>query len=169
MKFNHTNVRASKLTPEQVLEIRELYHNQRYTQRRLGNLYGVSTETIGRIVRGDTWKSYGGPGDHPGAEEQTVAQRLHEFAVEQQVKAAPAVMTQAEADSLAILRKRLQAEGLYNPLVEDPPQSEEQSDEHASDSVQGQAGTVLPSVDRGGSAGTVPAGDLPLDKPGEEG
>lgn len=44
-----------KLTPEQVAEINRLRGKK--TQREIGAMFGVSGETIGKIFRGDTWKT----------------------------------------------------------------------------------------------------------------
>lgn len=56
------NTRAAKLTPEQVYAIRCEY-SAGTTQRALAHLYNVSTETIGRIVRGDTWRQFDNPAE----------------------------------------------------------------------------------------------------------
>jgi hypothetical protein len=97
-RFGSRNTRAAELTPVQVLEIRELYHNQQYTQRRLGRMYNVATETIGRIVRNDTWKGVGGPGTdrEPSADEN-----LHEAALEMAAKLPLSPQAQAEATAAA--------------------------------------------------------------------
>jgi hypothetical protein len=46
--------RLYKMTPEKVMEIRELYEKGR-TQRSLAKDYGISAVQIGRIVRGESW------------------------------------------------------------------------------------------------------------------
>ena len=46
---------ASKLTEEQVLEIRRAYKVEFVTQQQLADRYGTKRETIGRIIRGDNW------------------------------------------------------------------------------------------------------------------
>lgn len=48
----------SKLTVEQIKSIREEYSTGLYTNRELGNKYGVAHSTIGRIIRGETWNKY---------------------------------------------------------------------------------------------------------------
>jgi DNA-binding XRE family transcriptional regulator len=45
----------SKLTKDQVLEIRELYASDKYTQSKLGKIFSVSQTTIGLIIRKKTW------------------------------------------------------------------------------------------------------------------
>lgn len=46
----------SKLTREQVIEIRELYASGNYSQPELGRMYGVAHTSIGAIVRRASWK-----------------------------------------------------------------------------------------------------------------
>jgi len=55
---NHHN---SSLTEEDVIEIREKYHDQAVYQKDLADEYGVARSNIGQIVRGDSWESAGGP------------------------------------------------------------------------------------------------------------
>jgi len=55
---NHHN---SSLTEEDVIEIREKYHDQGVYQKNLADEYGVARSNIGQIVRGDSWESAGGP------------------------------------------------------------------------------------------------------------
>lgn len=45
---------SAKLTPDQVLRIRELY-NQGISQRRIGAMFSVSRPVISDIVKGHTW------------------------------------------------------------------------------------------------------------------
>lgn len=45
-----------KLTPEQVLKIKQSYDPRRVTYMHLANLYGVSFESIANIINGKTWK-----------------------------------------------------------------------------------------------------------------
>lgn len=60
-KFHKGNIRARKLTASQVLEMRELYHEQAWTQSALARRYQVSVITVGRIVRGESWQSFAMP------------------------------------------------------------------------------------------------------------
>lgn len=46
----------TKLTSEDVMEIRELYKTGNYTHKQLGDLYGVKRHTITRIINGTRWK-----------------------------------------------------------------------------------------------------------------
>ena len=57
-KFNRGNTRAHKLTPLQVHEIREKYAREGRTQASLAREYKVVPETVGRIVRGETWQQF---------------------------------------------------------------------------------------------------------------
>jgi hypothetical protein len=56
-QFRKGNVRASKLTPERVADIRAKYAAG-WTQGRLARENQVSIGTIGRIVRGESWQAY---------------------------------------------------------------------------------------------------------------
>jgi predicted XRE-type DNA-binding protein len=47
---------ASKLTNEQVLEIRKLYITGNYSQEKLGQIFNISQSNIGRIVNKKLWK-----------------------------------------------------------------------------------------------------------------
>jgi len=53
-KFTKGNAARSKLTHEQVWAIRERYQQGGITQAALARQYGVTAETVGRIVRGET-------------------------------------------------------------------------------------------------------------------
>lgn len=50
----------SKLDPGKVREIRSLYDQAGWTQRRLSEVYGVSVRSISRIVTGKRWQSVTG-------------------------------------------------------------------------------------------------------------
>lgn len=108
MTFSMNNTRAGRLTPVQVLKIRELY-DAGMTQRELCWRYNVSIMTIGRIVRGESWKQYGGPGTHPGATRLPTA--VHEAwdaqdkLIEQSLRGAPPPSDAEIAASLARLRE----------------------------------------------------------------
>jgi hypothetical protein len=58
-KFRRFNTRSARLTGEEVLQIREEYEKGT-TQGELCRKYQVSVNTIGRIVRGETWTQLGG-------------------------------------------------------------------------------------------------------------
>jgi hypothetical protein len=45
----------SRVTDEQVIEIRRLYSLGKLSQGDLGRMFGVARSTIGMLVRGDTW------------------------------------------------------------------------------------------------------------------
>ena len=46
-----------KITDTQVRELKELYHEQKWTQKELADKFGISVMQVGRIVRGDSRKS----------------------------------------------------------------------------------------------------------------
>ena len=54
--FRQGNMKAAKLTPSQVLEIRRLYA-EGWTQGALCRQFSVGVNQIGRIVRGESWKN----------------------------------------------------------------------------------------------------------------
>jgi len=56
-----SNHHSTNLTEEDVIEIRKKYHNKSIYQKDLADEYGVARSNIGQIVRGDSWKSAGGP------------------------------------------------------------------------------------------------------------
>jgi len=58
--YKGENIGTSKLKNEQVLEIRQLYHDGNYTLRQLGKMFNVDKGTIGDIVSGKSWKHLGG-------------------------------------------------------------------------------------------------------------
>ena len=51
-----SRVYASKLTEEDVLEIRKLNETTETTSKEIGELFGVSELTISRIIARQTWK-----------------------------------------------------------------------------------------------------------------
>jgi hypothetical protein len=70
-KFSKGSLAAAKLTPSQVMEMRELY-NERWTQGALARRYGISVVQVGRIVRGESWQQYPQP-PHPDEIEHSKA------------------------------------------------------------------------------------------------
>lgn len=46
----------AKITNEQAREIRRLWRAKKYTQKQLGEMFGISAQHAGRIGRGDRWK-----------------------------------------------------------------------------------------------------------------
>ena len=46
----------AKLTDEQVQEIRNLYASGNHFQRELAKQFGIAYQTVGNIVRGETWQ-----------------------------------------------------------------------------------------------------------------
>lgn len=58
--FRRGNISAAKLTPSQVLSIRQRY-NDGESQGALAREFAVSVGQIGRIVRGEVWQDYSQP------------------------------------------------------------------------------------------------------------
>ncbi len=58
-KFRQGNIKAAKLSNEDVLELRRKYihENPPWTQGALSRHYGLSINTVGRIVRGESRQS----------------------------------------------------------------------------------------------------------------
>ena len=77
-KFGKGNSLRSKLTNEQVWTIRERYMAGGCTQASLSREYGVTTETIGRIVRGETRVAV--PTPTPAITAETIAASVREVA-----------------------------------------------------------------------------------------
>lgn len=57
--FGRSNTRAGKLNPEKVRQLRERYAMGE-TQNALGKAFGISTNQVGRIVRGESWGGFEG-------------------------------------------------------------------------------------------------------------
>lgn len=151
-QFSKYHTRAAKLLPEQVVQIRELYHKFNRSQASLSREFGVTEGTIGRIVRGTSWQAYGGPGEHVGAREASDAQLLHEAALEENARInAPAMDSPEIQESLAKLA-RLGIQPKPEETEHDLPT--QTSDLHTAD-------------DRRSGDGDVPSGDLPVDQRGE--
>lgn len=55
--FSRSNIRAAKLTPSLVLEIRQKYATGT-SQAALSREYGVGVGQVGRIVRGEAWQQF---------------------------------------------------------------------------------------------------------------
>jgi hypothetical protein len=58
----------SKLTEDEVIELRERYANGTPTQKELADEYGITRPEVGHIVQGRKWTETGGPiaGDQTG-------------------------------------------------------------------------------------------------------
>jgi hypothetical protein len=54
------DVYCSRLTEQQVLEIRRLYGTGNYTMAEIGEMFGHSYRNISDVVRGKSWKHLGG-------------------------------------------------------------------------------------------------------------
>ena len=57
VKYNDSENRKTKLTKEQVREIRKKYNPHVYGKKRLSIEYGVSVSVIYRIIKGIMWKN----------------------------------------------------------------------------------------------------------------
>jgi hypothetical protein len=74
MAFRSGNSRASKLTPMQVLDMREEYASGA-TQSALSRKYQMSIGQIGRIVRNESWQQFAGvTTDHDNRLENAIQQ-----------------------------------------------------------------------------------------------
>lgn len=51
----------AKLTPQDIINIRELYSSNKITQKNLSNIFNVSSKQISKILRGERWSSIEGP------------------------------------------------------------------------------------------------------------
>lgn len=49
------NTHSSKLTEADVLEIRDLFENKKYSHQKIADIFNVSRENVGSIVRRQTW------------------------------------------------------------------------------------------------------------------
>lgn len=107
-KFRRFHTQASILTAEQVLEIRERYWQQNWTQGALARHYGVAVGTIGRIVRGESWQGLGGPGTHEAATEKPAAQALLEAAEDRIIEQSISHGSSSDAAAAASLKKLLE-------------------------------------------------------------
>jgi hypothetical protein len=55
------DIGSSKLKTEDVIKIRELYDQNKNTQKELSIIYNVTEPTIRCVIKGFTWKNAGGP------------------------------------------------------------------------------------------------------------
>jgi hypothetical protein len=117
-KFSKGNNSSAKLTPEQVVWGREQYDlhirtrgREGYNMRQLADIQEVSRETVARYIRGETWKQYGGPGEHQDATAPSSAAELHDAALQRQATLmAPAPQSAEIQASLAKLGTLLKKE-----------------------------------------------------------
>lgn len=57
-KYDWDTNNFTKLTPEEVSQIRYMYRTGRWFQRELGDIYGVTQPTISVIVNDHTWNGH---------------------------------------------------------------------------------------------------------------
>lgn len=93
MKFRKNHTTAAKLTPEQVLEMRERYVEEGWTQGALAREYKVSVGQVGRIVRGEAWIDYQQP--------QSDSELMHSNALKGVRSASAQEIAESEARLLA--------------------------------------------------------------------
>ena len=74
-QFQRGNTRAAKLSNLDVLELRQKYFDEGWSQAALSRHYGVNINTVGRIVRGESRQSVPMPSEDPA----TIRQRLLEL------------------------------------------------------------------------------------------
>jgi len=110
MVFERKNVKASKLTPTQVMEIKARY-GEGATQGALCREFGVSVGQIGRIVRGESWGSVSGAAVSP----QQAAASEAAFLQRMQARDAAGPAVKALAEEFAAMPKR--------ELMRSPPPS----------------------------------------------
>lgn len=103
-KFRKNHTSAAKLDSMKVLRIRQLYHEEGWTQSKLSREFGVGSGQIGRIVRNEAWQEYSQIGT-------TESEVLHTMAKN--------AGRDWEAESAASLLK-LQAR-LANDVISSPP------------------------------------------------
>ncbi len=98
--FERRNVKAKKLTPTQVAEIKERYANGE-TQGSLCRAYAMSVGQIGRIVRGESWSHLGGA---VVTQEDAEASKVRFLAMQKSLSAleAASVPTQGEEAETAL-------------------------------------------------------------------
>lgn len=61
-KFGVHNNKSAKLSPTQVLELRQRFRAG-WTQGALARAYQISVGQVGRITRGESWQAYQNPAD----------------------------------------------------------------------------------------------------------
>ena len=74
-QFQRGNARASKLNNLDVLEMRQKYFDEGWTQAQCARHWHVNVNTVGRIVRGESRQAVPMPSDDPAA----VQRRLMEL------------------------------------------------------------------------------------------
>ncbi len=87
--FNQGNVRAGKLTPTLVHDMR-LEYAAGATQGSLARKYGISIGQVGRIVRGECWQQY----SNPAAESSTPIRQLSPEELSREAQESAARMAQ---------------------------------------------------------------------------
>jgi len=105
--FERSNVKASKVTPTQVVEIKERYAKGE-TQGSLCRAFGLSVGQIGRIVRGESWGHLGG-GVTTDAEAEASMVRFiarQQAIAELQARSVPSQAAEAEAALEQLAPKR---------------------------------------------------------------
>lgn len=150
--FNKGNIRGGKVTPMEVLWIREAYDRRELNQRQLAERFNVSRETIARIVRGETWKQFAGPGtDRPTVDQNQIEEALEDIAI----RTAPALESAEIQASLAKLAKL----GIVGKPLED---SEDVLPRQTNDVLPPDGSRLERATDR--PSAELPVRDLPVDQ-----
>jgi len=105
--FERSNVKASKVTPTQVVEIKERYARGE-TQGALCRAFGLSVGQIGRIVRGESWNHLG-PAVTTEAEVEASMVRFmakHRAIAELEAQSVPSQAADAEAVLESLVPRR---------------------------------------------------------------
>lgn len=88
-KFSYRNTRAAKLTPSQVVEMRQKWAEGNITQAALARAYGISLVQAQRIVTGVSWSKVAMP--LSGEDAAASAQRM--LALQKELEEQPAGLT----------------------------------------------------------------------------
>lgn len=57
-KYDYDTNNFTKLTPDEVAQIRYMYKTGRWFQRELGEIYGITQPTVSAIVNNHTWSGH---------------------------------------------------------------------------------------------------------------
>ena len=113
-KFSAGNRKGSKLSPEQVYDIRDKWTNHGWTQARLCRFYAVSINTISRICSGQTHQNVGMAKEV--SEQDAIANRM--MALQQAVREDARLA--AESTPEAIAKRESDKALVFLANLEDP-------------------------------------------------
>jgi transcriptional regulator with XRE-family HTH domain len=112
-KFVLNNSRASKLTNEQVFELRRLYNHEGWSQRALGEHFNLSVNHVGRLVRGESRRAV--PMALPKEDHTAVQRRLTELQEQQGAIAAERIIREAQRIYDTEIKPAKELDELVNP------------------------------------------------------